>query len=374
MSGEVAVAGGGARPATTYAAAGVDIEAGERAVELMKASVARATRPEVVGGLGGFAGLFDACALKALPAAAARDLDRRRRDQGRHRPADGRARHDRHRPGRHGRRRPRRLRRRAAVHDRLHRDRQGRARADRRDRHGDRRGLPAGRLRAGRRRDGRAPGAAGARRVRRRRRRHRRRRGRPAARPGPRAAPATSLVAMRVVGPALQRLLAGPPRAARPSAGLGAGPARRRARPHPRRGAARADPHLRPGLPGAGPSAASTCTRFSHVTGGGLAANLARVLPARPRGATSTASPGPRSRSSAWSARLGGVARPELERTLNMGVGMVAVAGRRRRSTARWPCCRAAGSTPGSCGEVRARRTASAATLPPRAAAAEPSR
>ena len=42
----------------TYAAAGVDIEAGDRAVELMKASVARATRPEVVGGLGGFAGLF----------------------------------------------------------------------------------------------------------------------------------------------------------------------------------------------------------------------------------------------------------------------------------------------------------------------------
>ncbi len=46
-----------------YAAAGVDIEAGERAVELMKASVARATRPEVVGGIGGFAGLFDASAL-----------------------------------------------------------------------------------------------------------------------------------------------------------------------------------------------------------------------------------------------------------------------------------------------------------------------
>ena len=43
---------------SSYAAAGVDIEAGDRAVELMKAKVARATRPEVVGGLGGFAGLF----------------------------------------------------------------------------------------------------------------------------------------------------------------------------------------------------------------------------------------------------------------------------------------------------------------------------
>jgi phosphoribosylformylglycinamidine cyclo-ligase len=42
----------------SYAAAGVDIGAGDRAVELMKSSVARTRRPEVVGGLGGFAGLF----------------------------------------------------------------------------------------------------------------------------------------------------------------------------------------------------------------------------------------------------------------------------------------------------------------------------
>ena len=43
---------------TSYSAAGVDIDAGDRAVELMKTSVARTTRPEVIGGLGGFAGLF----------------------------------------------------------------------------------------------------------------------------------------------------------------------------------------------------------------------------------------------------------------------------------------------------------------------------
>jgi phosphoribosylformylglycinamidine cyclo-ligase len=49
----------------SYAAAGVDIEAGDRAVELMKAWVAKASRPEVVGGIGGFAGLFDASALKS---------------------------------------------------------------------------------------------------------------------------------------------------------------------------------------------------------------------------------------------------------------------------------------------------------------------
>lgn len=42
----------------SYASAGVDIEAGERAVELIKASVRRTNRPEVLGGLGGFAGLF----------------------------------------------------------------------------------------------------------------------------------------------------------------------------------------------------------------------------------------------------------------------------------------------------------------------------
>src|SRR5215468_1381371 len=42
----------------SYEDAGVNIEAGERAVALMKASVRRADRPEVLGGLGGFAGLF----------------------------------------------------------------------------------------------------------------------------------------------------------------------------------------------------------------------------------------------------------------------------------------------------------------------------
>jgi phosphoribosylaminoimidazole synthetase len=43
---------------TSYARAGVDIAAGERAVELMKAAVKRTDRPETRGGLGGFAGLF----------------------------------------------------------------------------------------------------------------------------------------------------------------------------------------------------------------------------------------------------------------------------------------------------------------------------
>ncbi|HEY3530755.1 MAG TPA: phosphoribosylformylglycinamidine cyclo-ligase [Nocardioides sp.] len=46
-----------------YAAAGVDIEAADKAVDLMKSWVAKTDRSEVIGTLGGFAGLFDASAL-----------------------------------------------------------------------------------------------------------------------------------------------------------------------------------------------------------------------------------------------------------------------------------------------------------------------
>ena len=49
------------RPAT-YAGAGVDIEAGDRAVGLIRDAVRSTYRPEVVGDIGGFGGLF---ALKA---------------------------------------------------------------------------------------------------------------------------------------------------------------------------------------------------------------------------------------------------------------------------------------------------------------------
>ena len=55
----------GRQPAS-YSAAGVDIAAGDRAVELMKASVARTAGPEVIGGIGGFAGLFDASRLTGM--------------------------------------------------------------------------------------------------------------------------------------------------------------------------------------------------------------------------------------------------------------------------------------------------------------------
>jgi phosphoribosylformylglycinamidine cyclo-ligase len=65
---------------------------------------------------------------------------------------------------------------------------------------------------------------------------------------------------------------------------------------------------------------------FSHVTGGGLAANLARVLP---RGLEATVD------RSTWElppiftlvSQLGSVPLPDLERTLNLGVGMIAIVG-----------------------------------------------
>ena len=49
--------------AVTYASAGVDVEAGDRAVELMKDAIRATHSPAVVGGVGGFAGLYDASQL-----------------------------------------------------------------------------------------------------------------------------------------------------------------------------------------------------------------------------------------------------------------------------------------------------------------------
>jgi phosphoribosylformylglycinamidine cyclo-ligase len=75
----------------TYAGAGVDIDAGDEAVERIKASVRTTLRPEVIGGIGGFGGLFaldttrhgepvlvsstDGVGTKAMVATAARRFD-----------------------------------------------------------------------------------------------------------------------------------------------------------------------------------------------------------------------------------------------------------------------------------------------------------
>lgn len=49
-----------------YKSAGVDIEAGYKAVELMKKHVAKTMRPEVLGGLGGFSGAFSLAKVKDM--------------------------------------------------------------------------------------------------------------------------------------------------------------------------------------------------------------------------------------------------------------------------------------------------------------------
>ena len=63
---------------------------------------------------------------------------------------------------------------------------------------------------------------------------------------------------------------------------------------------------------------------FSHVTGGGLAANLARVLPT---GLAATVDRGTWELPAIFSliGQLGKVPQDDLERTLNVGVGMVAI-------------------------------------------------
>ncbi len=146
----------------TYAGAGVDIAAGERAVELIKAHVRSTFRPEVVGDIGGFGGLFafdakrfdhpllvsstDGVGTKSMIARLTGRYDTigidLRRDVGRRHRGAGR---------------------RAALLPRLHLDRQAGARDHRRHRRRRRARLRAGRVRAPRRRDVGAPRPHGAR-------------------------------------------------------------------------------------------------------------------------------------------------------------------------------------------------------------------
>ena len=56
----------------TYAGAGVDVEAGDRAVALMRAAVEATHGPRVLGGIGGFAGLWRLAGDRESPGAAGR--------------------------------------------------------------------------------------------------------------------------------------------------------------------------------------------------------------------------------------------------------------------------------------------------------------
>ncbi len=233
----------------SYAAAGVDVDAGERAVEALRPYAEKAGRPEVLGGIGGFAGLFaprlgryrepvlaastDGVGTKVAIAQAVDKHDTIGLDLvamvvddlvvcG----AEPLFLQDYIAVGK-------------VVPEQIATIVSGIAEGCRQ----------AG-LRAAGRRDRRAPRPDGARQLRPvgHRGRDRRRRRRPAPRAG-----APRRRARRDVGvrPALQRLLAGPARAARDRADAAARP-RRGVRPHPRRGAADPDADLRPGLPGGG--------------------------------------------------------------------------------------------------------------------------
>jgi phosphoribosylformylglycinamidine cyclo-ligase len=70
--------------------------------------------------------------------------------------------------------------------------------------------------------------------------------------------------------------------------------------------------------------AATEVHAFSHITGGGVAANIARIIPAGLAARLDRATWTPPAVFETVGA-LGGVATLELEKTLNMGVGMVAV-------------------------------------------------
>jgi phosphoribosylformylglycinamidine cyclo-ligase len=94
-------------------------------------------------------------------------------------------------------------------------------------------------------------------------------------------------------------------------------------------------------------AAAAEVHAFCHVTGGGLSANLARVLPAGLRAEVDRTTWTPAPIFDLIAAR-GGVAAEEMERTFNLGVGMMAVvpaaaAGAalellRARGVDAWPC------------------------------------
>ena len=100
----------------------------------------------------------------------------------------------------------------------------------------------------------------------------------------------------------------------------------------PRGRPAGADAHLRARGGGAA-STPSTSARMAHVTGGGIEGNLPRVLPAG-AGARIDEERWPEP---AWLSRLAaaGVAREELRRVFNCGVGYLVVVPRGRRGPRR---------------------------------------
>ena len=205
---------------------------------------------------------------------------------------------------------------------------------------GHRRGLPAGRLRADRRRDRRDAG-------------HVRGRATTISRALPsvrssvaRILPRTDVGAgrradrPRLLGRAFERLFAGAAAGCGREACLGcAGPVRRGT--DARRGAAGADAHLREARAAGDRARRDAVKAVAHITGGGLSENLPRVLPAGLAAHVDLAA-WQAPAVFGWLARAGSLDDAEMLRTFNCGIGLVLVV--------------AAGEADGGAGGSRSRR------------------
>ncbi len=98
---------------------------------------------------------------------------------------------------------------------------------------------------------------------------------------------------------------------------------------------------------------------LAHITGGGLAGNLVRVLPPTVDAVVDRSTWQVPSVFQLVAGRRGRVEQDEMERTFNMGVGMVAVVSADEPPTARSRC-----SPPGTCRHGRAARSSPAPAKP----------
>jgi phosphoribosylformylglycinamidine cyclo-ligase len=97
-------------------------------------------------------------------------------------------------------------------------------------------------------------------------------------------------------------------------------------------------------------AAAGQLRALAHVTGGGIAGNLVRVLPARCCARVSAAA-WPRPALFRWLQQAGGVPEDDARRALNLGVGMIAVVEAARVSAVN-AALASAGETSWRLGEV----------------------
>ena len=268
--------------ATTYRDAGVDIDEGDRLVDLIKPLARPTMRPEVLAGIGRVRRALRP-RREEVPRPGAGLGHRRGGHQAQagvpHRPA----RHGGHRPGRHVGERRGGHRRRAPLLPRLLRHREAASRGGRTGGHGHRRGLPPGGLRADRRRDRRAAGLL----------RRRASTTWPGSRSGSSSGtaildgravrPGDALLGRRLHRPALERLLAGAQGAARAPRPAPTRPPELSGRTVGR-GAPRAHPHLRQGhprAPRAGPGAARSGPHHRRRTAGQRCPATSPTGPAR---------------------------------------------------------------------------------------------